>query len=174
MNYRLHLFLFWIDFEKIHFNPLFPNWQQAKKKKRTEMKIHTTNYKNTFIEIAEDCPVNVAEIPPIKGEKKSVANMQFEMLKKNPYKFTSDDVFFQVFADRKDVTKNEYEAERAKFFSKGQPCFRASPLTKKFGFGIHSDDNRKIAMFGAETEEYAKFIADKSIEKVKAMRSKRA
>lgn len=99
--------------------------------------------------------------------------MQFEMLDKNPYKFTSDDVLFQVFADRKDLTKNEYETERAKFFSKGQPCFRASPLTKRYGFGIHSDDKGKIAMYGVETEEYAKFVTDKSIEKVKAMRSKR-
>lgn len=138
------------------------------------MKIHTTNYENTFIEIAEDCPVNVAEIPPIKGDKKSVANMQFEMLAKNPYKFTSDDVFFQVFADRNDLTKSEYGKEREKFFSKGQPCFRASPLTKRYGFGIHSDDKGKIAMVGAETEEYAKFVADNSIAKVKAMRSKRA
>ena len=138
------------------------------------MKIHTTNYENTFIEIAEDCPINVAEIPPIKGDKKSVANMQFEMLNKNPYKYTSDDVFFQVYADRKDLTKSEYESERQKFFSKGQPCFRASPLTKRYGFGIHSNDKGKIAMFGAETEEYAKFIADNSIKTVKAMRSKRA
>lgn len=137
------------------------------------MKIHTTNYANTFIEIAEDCPVSRSEIPPLKGDKKSVATMQFEMLDKNPYKFTSDDVLFQVFADRKDLTKNEYETERAKFFSKGQPCFRASPLTKRYGFGIHSDDTGKIAMYGVETEEYAKFVTDKSIEKVKAMRSKR-
>ena len=30
------------------------------------MKIHTTNYKNTFIEIAEDCPVSSGQIPPTK------------------------------------------------------------------------------------------------------------
>ena len=138
------------------------------------MKIHTTNYQNTFIEIAEDCPVKMAEIPSMKGDKKSVANIQFEMLDKNPYKYTSDDVFFQVFADRNDLTEKEYEKEREKFFSKGQPCFRASPLTKRYGFGIHSDDKGKIAIYGAETKEYSKFVADKSVRKVKAMRSKRA
>jgi hypothetical protein len=31
--------------------------------------IHTTNYFNTFIEVAEDCPVIVAEVPPQKEEK---------------------------------------------------------------------------------------------------------
>ncbi len=138
------------------------------------MKIHTTNYQNTFIEIAEDCPVNIAEVPPMKGDKKSVANRQFEMLDKNPYKYTSDDVFFQVFADRKDLTKSEYQKEREKFFSKGQPCFRASPLTKRYGFGIHCNEDGKIAMYGAETQEYSKFVADKTIKKVKAMRSKKA
>ena len=137
------------------------------------MKIHTTNYENTFIEVAEDCPLNRAAIPTLKGDKKSVANMQFEMLYENPYKFTSDDIFFQIFAVRNELTKSEYETEREKFFSKGQACFRASPLTKRYGFGIHSDNKGKVAMFGMETEEYAKFVADKSIEKVKAMRSKR-
>ena len=137
------------------------------------MKIHTTNYENTFIEVAEDCPLNRAEIPTLKGDKKSVANMQFEMLYENPYKFTSDDIFFQIFAVRNELTKSEYETEREKFFSKGQACFRASPLTKRYGFGIHSDVKGRVAMFGMETEEYAKFVADKSIEKVKAMRSKR-
>jgi len=137
------------------------------------MKRHSTNYQNTFIEIAEDCPVNGAEIPPMKGEKKSLANMQFVMLNKHPYEFTSDDILFQVYADKNDLSESEYSAEREKFFSKGQACFRASPLTKRYGFGIHSDDQGKIAMFGAETEEYAQFIADKSVEKVRAMRSKR-
>ena len=138
------------------------------------MKTHTTNYENTFIEIAEDCPVIVAEMPPVKGNKKSVATMQFEMLDKNPYKYTSDDVLFQVFADRNELTKNEYQKEREKFFSKGQPCFRASPLTKRYGFGIHNNDKGQIAMFGSETRQYAEFVADSSVKKVKAMRSKRA
>lgn len=138
------------------------------------MKIHTTNYENTFIEVAEDSSVGKAEVPPIKGEKKSVANLQFELLERNPYKYTSDDVLFMVFAQRKDLTQGEYEQERKAFFSKGQPCLRASPLTKRYGFGIHCDNNGKIAMYGVESKEYAKFVGDNSIKKVKAMRSKRA
>ncbi len=138
------------------------------------MKIHTTNYQNTFIEAAEDCPVEAAEVPPTKGDKKSVANLQFELLEKSPYKFTSDEVIFQVFALRKNLEKDDYESERASFFSKGQPCFRASPLTKRYGFGLHADEHGKIALFGMETEDYARFLADKSIKKVKAMRSSKA
>lgn len=95
------------------------------------------------------------------------------MLYDNPYKFTSDDVLFGVFAMRKDFTKAELQDERENYFSKGQPCFRASPITKQYGWGIHCDKDGKIAMYGAETDAYKKFIADQSIKKVRAMRSKR-
>ena len=134
------------------------------------MKIHSTNYFDTFIEVAEDTKADFGTIPPSK-EKKTVAEMQYELIAKNPYKFSSDDIFFQVFADRNDLTKAEYEKAREQFFSKGQPCFRASPLTKTYGFGIHSDKNGKVALFGMESNEYQKFLADKNIKKVKAMKS---
>ncbi|MDF2550836.1 MAG: hypothetical protein K0R77_111 [Chryseobacterium sp.] len=48
------------------------------------MKQHTTNYINTFIEVSEDCPVSVSQTPPEKKEK-TVANLQYEQLIKNPY-----------------------------------------------------------------------------------------
>ncbi|WP_339922459.1 DUF6157 family protein [uncultured Cyclobacterium sp.] len=137
------------------------------------MKIHTTNYQNTFIEVADDCPVDKAETPPMKGNKITVAYRQFALLNEAPYKYTSDEVLFQVYANKNDLIQAEYQEACVEFFSKGQPCFRASPLTKRYGFGIHSNEEGKIALFGIETEEYAKFIADDSIEKVKAMRSKR-
>ncbi|MBX2928832.1 MAG: hypothetical protein KF852_13435 [Saprospiraceae bacterium] len=137
------------------------------------MKQHSTNYKNTFIEIAEDCPATSGDIPPMKGGSKTVANLQFELVRKNPYKFTSDDVFFQVFAERNDLAKSEYGEAREKFFSKGQPCFRASPLTKRYGWGVHSDKDGKIALYGCETQEYQKLAQDRSLKVVKAMKSGR-
>jgi hypothetical protein len=137
------------------------------------MKVHTTNFQNTFIEVAEDTPVTNAEIPPIKGDKKTVANIEFEMVSKNPYKYSSDDVLFQVFADKNDLTKSEYEKAKEQFFSKGQACFRASPLTKRYGWGVHNDENGKIALYGMETPEYQKFLKDKNLKIVKAMRSSR-
>ncbi len=135
------------------------------------MKIHTTNYKDTFIEIADDCPVKNGEIPPVKGDTKTVANIQFEMAKNNPYKFTSDHILFQVFADKNDLTKSEYKEARRQFFSKGQPCFRASPLTKRYGWGVHYDKDGKIAIFGADSPEYEKFSKDKTLKVIKAMKS---
>jgi hypothetical protein len=135
--------------------------------------MHTTNYFNTLIEIAEDCPATQAEIPPVKGNKKSVANLQFEMLHEHPYEYTSDDVLFAVFAARKEIPEENLAEQRHLFFAKGQPCFRASPLTKRYGWGVHSNAEGKIALFGAETEAYANLVADDAVEKKKAMRTKR-
>ena len=100
------------------------------------MKLHTTNYFDTFIEIADDSAADCGTVPPSK-EKKTVAEMQYELIAKNPYKYTSDDVLFMVYAERNDLKKAEYKQAREQFFSKGQACFRASPLTKKYGFGVH-------------------------------------
>ncbi|MEZ0005864.1 hypothetical protein ABH942_001221 [Flavobacterium sp. 28YEA47A] len=137
------------------------------------MKIHTTNYKNAFIEVAEDCPAVEGEIPPVKGEAKTVANLQFEMLSKNPYTFTSDEVVFQTYAIKNDLAESELATAREKFFSKGQACLRTSPLAKRYGWGIHHNNEGKIALFGCETDQYEKFQKDKKLQVVKAMRSSR-
>ncbi len=147
-------------------HPLFLSLQKS-------MIMTSTNYFNTFIEIAEDCPAKAREVPLAKGDKLSVANHQFNMLYEHPYKFTSDDVLFGVFAIRKEFDDSEIDEQRQIYFSQGQPCFRASPLTKRHGWGIHSDENGRIAMYGADTEEYQELMANDSIKKVKAMRSKR-
>ncbi|MCH5718857.1 DUF6157 family protein [Niabella hibiscisoli] len=129
------------------------------------MKQHTTNYFNTLIEIAEDCPVETAEIPALKDDSKTIARLQYELLAKHPYKYSSDDVLFQVYAQRNDLTKAEYKSARELFFSKGQPCFRASPLTKRYGFGVHADENGRIALYGAETDHYKQLLKDEAIKK---------
>lgn len=135
------------------------------------MKRHTTNYENTFIAVADDCPAVAGEVPPTKGDKPSVANMQFDMVSKHPYRFTSDDVLFQVYATRNELTESELGKAQESFFSKGQPCFRASPLTKRYGWGVHCDKEGKMAIYGRETDEYERFVNDTSVKVVKAMKS---
>lgn len=137
------------------------------------MKTHTTNYTDTFIEIADDCPIAEGEIPPVKGDARTVANLQFDMVIKHPYKYTSDDVLFQVYAERNGIPKSEYKRAREEFFSKGQPCFRASPLTKRYGWGVHNNSEGRIALYPAGSPEYKKFQKDRSLQVVKAMKSKR-
>lgn len=134
-------------------------------------KIHTTNYFNTFIEVAEDTKSLSGTKPPSKADKQTIAEIQYALIAENPYKFTSDEVLFQVLADRNDLTQAEYDQARQQFFSKGQPCFRTSPLTKIYGFGIHADNNGKVALIGMGTEQYKNFQNDPTIKKVKAMRT---
>lgn len=135
------------------------------------MKTHTTNYKNTFILVADDSPATQGQIPPVKENGQTVANMQFEMISKSPYRFTSDDVLFLVFANRKDLTESELDEARIQFFSKGQACMRASPLTKRYGWGIHHNEEGKIALYALESEAYNQFKNDEHLTTVKAMKS---
>lgn len=89
------------------------------------------------------------------------------------YQYTSDDIIFQVYAERRNLTPDEYPEARTVFFSKGQACLRASPLTKTYGYGIHSNSEGKVALCGMETAIYRKFVADENTTKVKAMKSAR-
>lgn len=134
-------------------------------------KIHTTNYLNTFIEVAEDSTAIEGQVPRSKSDSKTVAEIQYELIAPHPYKYTSDDVVFQVYATRNDLTRSEHKAARELFFSKGQPCLRASPLTKKFGFGIHANEEGKIALYEVNSPEYQAFLKNPDIKKVKAMRT---
>ncbi|GAB3226828.1 DUF6157 family protein [Spirosoma arcticum] len=138
------------------------------------MKLHTTNYVNTFIEVADDSPATQGETPPGKENTKSVATLQFEVLSRNPYQFTSDDVVFEVYARKNDLAESERQQARQQFFSKGQPCLRSSPLTKRYGWGVHSNEAGRIAIYGFNSEDYNRLVEDSQLKHLKAMRSKRA
>jgi len=129
------------------------------------MKQHTTNYTDTFIEVAEDCPVAEAEAPPAKGPK-TAAQIEYEMLVNNPYQFTSDDVIYESNGKRKNIARDD-------FFSKGQPCFRSSALTKRYGWGVHNNNDGRIAIYAIESDEYKRLASDDGIKHIKAMRSKK-
>ena len=136
--------------------------------------MHTTNYTNTFIQIAEDSLVTAAEVPPLKGDKKTVANLQFEMIAANPYKYTSDDVIFNTYALKNKIAARDMQTEREKFFSKGQACLRCSPLGKRYGWGTHHNHEGKVALFAIDSPEYHALTKDKNLKQLKAMRSKKA
>lgn len=132
----------------------------------------STNYYNTFIEVAEDCPVDVAEAPP-QRKNKTAATIQYELISTHPYEYTSDDVLFEVYATKNDIAPAERAAARERFFSKGQPCLRASALTKRYGWGVHSDAEGKVALYAVESEDYARLADDPQLEHLKAIRSGR-
>lgn len=134
------------------------------------MKIHTTNYKNTFIEVADDCKAEEGIIPP-ERTKKTIAKMQFDMLNANPYIYTSDEVIFSIYTQRNIGKIDDIEKERKAFFSKGQPCLRSSPLGKTYGWGIHFDSQSRVAIYAKGSQEYTKFKNDKVLKHLKAMKS---
>lgn len=133
--------------------------------------MNTTNYINTLIEPAEDCKSDRSTVPAERGGKPTVATLQYEMLNGHPYEYDSDEVLFSVYATRTGVSTSP--ESRAAFFAKGQPCFRASPLTKQFGWCVHSNERGRIALIEAGSHEHQRLLDDASVKKIRAMRNAR-
>ena len=133
--------------------------------------MHTTNYANTFIKVAEDYALDVAKTE-IKPD--TIGALQLAILTAKPYEITSDDLLFEVFTIRNNIAQSESANKRAAFFSKPQACLRASPLVKTLGYGIHHNEQSKIAAFAIESEQYCALLQGENIKKVAGMRSKRA
>lgn len=134
----------------------------------------TTNYTDTFIRVADDCPVASAERPPTGGRAPTVAALQYALVAGHPYEFTSDDVLFEVHAIRGSVPDEDRAAAREAFFATSRACLRSSPLGKRYGWGIHHDAEGRIALVPLGSDEYRALAADPAVKQVGAMRSKRA
>lgn len=137
----------------------------------------TTNYFDAFIAVAPDCDAAGGIEPPARATP-SVAERTYRMIAEHPYRFTSDDVIFGVWADRRGIPEAERAAAREMFFAKGQACLRASDLGKRYGWGVHSDAEGRVALVGVETPEYEVFASGRApdgtpIEVTQAMRSRR-
>ncbi len=133
----------------------------------------TTNYYGTFIAVAPDCPVDSAQVPPATA-KPTVARLQYDLLESKPYQLTSDDLLFEVYAVRRDLAESDKPAEREAFFAKSQACLRASPLAKRYGWGLHHDADGKVALVPLGTEHYEEMTSDEDLVHKAAMRSSRA
>lgn len=144
-------------------------WRQVENQKQELVKtMHSTNYFDTLICPAEDCS-SVAKVPERPG---SVAALQYELLAESPYSMTSDDVLSAVAAQRKDIDPEDLSGFRAEYFSKGQPCFRASPLTKTHGWAIHSNEEGFIALLAPNDPEFAELLGNENVKQIYAMRNK--
>jgi hypothetical protein len=135
------------------------------------------NPANQFIEIAPDCPTTTAIVPRDKGDKRSIATIEYELLSSKPYQYTLSELKFATHVLHKQLPAAELKAHRQQlqdeFFAKPYACMRASPLTKKYGWGAHYDEQGRIAIYPVEGKEYQRLVKDKNIRKFSAMRSKR-
>lgn len=134
----------------------------------------STIYRSVFIEVAPDCPVTEAEVPP-SAARPSVASLQHRLLSERPYELTSDDLLFALHVARADLAADaDLVAEREVFFAKDRACLRASPLSKRYGWGTHHDGDGRVALVGLGTVEYDALAADPAVRHLRAMRSSRA
>lgn len=136
-------------------------------------------YFQTLIAVADDCPVTQSEAPPTRRSRKTVANVQFELLSETPGMLTQEDVLFQSWFLRQDgLDRSGSEAARLReqFFAKPRACLRSSPLPKRYGWGLLFDDEGRITLCPMESEQYRAIMAGEvsGIAVLNAFRSKRA
>lgn len=135
------------------------------------------NYYQTLIAVADDCPVTRSVVPEDRNGQRTVAAVQYELLADSPYVYTQEDVLFLTWLRRQEaVGRSEAEVAelRRQFFSKPQACLRSSPLPKRYGWGLHFNEQGRVALSPMESARYAELRAGGTVKVLKALRSKRA
>lgn len=133
--------------------------------------MHTTDYADTLILPAPDTLARAAVAPPTG--KGSIAELQYARLSDEDYTWTSDDLLFDVHCQRKGIALAGRAAERERFFATGQPCLRTSPLAKTYGWALHFDSNRRIALLPMGSDRVTELRADPAVTVRLAMKSSR-
>lgn len=137
------------------------------------------SYTNTFIRVSPDCPAATGIVPVTTKANKPVHVIQYELLTKHPYKFDYPALLLETHLRHKGISPEEFEEReqeiRDELFSKKHACLRASALPKKYGWGVHYDENGKIAIYAMDSREYKDFTesSDGSIQVLNGMRSRR-
>lgn len=136
------------------------------------------NYYNTFIAVSADCPADRGTIPPEKQGGKTKPRIEYELISQNPYAYTQKELLFAVYVRHKGISPEEAEQQgnlREEFFAKPKACMRASMLPKKYGWGLHFDEEGKIALIPMESPEYRDFVEGRKsgVKVLTAMRNKR-
>jgi hypothetical protein len=137
------------------------------------------NYYDTFISVAADCPVVSGMVPPDKKGGKTKPGIEFELAAQYPYKYTQEELLYEVHIRHKEIPQEELKARgrqiRDEFYQKPQPCMRASMLPKKYGWGIHFNSEGKLALVPMESALYRSMIEGGSgdVKLLAAMRNNR-
>jgi hypothetical protein len=136
------------------------------------------NYYDAFIKLAPDSTATHSAVPPARGEAKTIPVIEYELLAAKPYFYTQEELQFAVHVEREGITPAQLKSKRkqlwAEFFGKPRACLRCSSLAKKYGWGLHFDQEGRIGLVPVESAAYKKFSGSKSLKVVPAMNSKRA
>jgi hypothetical protein len=92
-----------------------------------------------------------------------VAEVQYEMLTAEPFRWTEDDVLFESWWRRQEAAATASDAEkqrvRAEYLDKPRPCLRASPLPQRYGWGLVFDEHERVALCPVESPDYRSLAA---------------
>ena len=133
----------------------------------------TTNYTDTFIQVAGDTAAQSAKAPPGGRAAPTIAQLQYELLIAAPYSMTSDDLLFEVHARRQGIADADRARARLDYFAKPLACLRSSPLAKQYGWGLHHDSMSRVALVPLGSAEYRELAGCADLHQVQALRSKR-
>ncbi len=129
--------------------------------------------RNILITPAPDCPVVQAQQPPQNPARATRAAIEHRLLTNAPYaldhKAFSHAIHIKM-ARESGKTALDFDA----FHSKGQPCMRASPLTKRYGWAAHYDADGHLALIDPDSAAFRTLAANPDLPQKPAMRSKRA
>ncbi|MGL4324521.1 MAG: DUF6157 family protein [Beijerinckiaceae bacterium] len=121
------------------------------------------DYRDTLVTIAPDCPVTQATIPLPKAGKPTVALLEYELLSTHPYHYTRDALLFAVHVKKNGLSAADVardgDAIRATLFAKPRACMRASPLPKSYGWGVHYNEDSKLALVACDSDAYRAFVS---------------
>jgi hypothetical protein len=131
-------------------------------------------FRDTFVHIAADCPESSGIEPPCRGGKKPVHLIQLELLLGRPHHFTHETLVVESELLREPPTGETRAEILSRIRAKPLPCLRCSPLAKRYGWGFHFDGEGKIAVHPAGSASYGKLAADRNLDQVAAMRTKKA
>ena len=126
-------------------------------------------YQGTLITVAGDSPTDHGLVPT-----SGVAAFQYALLAGHPHELTQADVLFRTAyrdspGDPDDLRTSHWD----EFFAPPRACLRTSPLPKKYGWGLHFDDQGRVALVDVTSAEYRRFRNDPRLKVVPAMHSAR-
>jgi hypothetical protein len=114
-----------------------------------------------LIEVAEDYQEKYAQEPPNRNPK-TISRIEYELLVENPYKYTERELFHEVhvvYRGRPDLKIDSYNIKR-------------STLVQSFGWGLHRNDQGKLALVAFESDRYK--MLQNLIKRTKSYRKNRA
>lgn len=113
---------------------------------------------NALITVAESSS-KTSIIPTSKSNKETVKEVVYRVLKANPYKYKQNELFYEVHIS---------ELKKSKSLKLETYKLQRSELCSLLGWGIHGDEQGRLALVPVESSEYKSLLANPSITKKKA------